>query len=102
MMLQYILDQNGRPRAEKWLLRWSEWMAKHKKQLRVGRTVVGQSTVSTVFLGLDHNFVKGPPILWETMVFGGKLDSYTERCSGSRRDAQAMHRRIVKKVKGQT
>ena len=29
------------------------------------------SVVSTVFLGLDHNFTEvGDPVLWETMVFG--------------------------------
>lgn len=28
------------------------------------------ATVSTVFLRFDHNWGGGPPILWETMVFG--------------------------------
>jgi len=36
--------------------------------------------VSTVFLGLDHNHTgKGPPILFETMVFGGPMDDYMRR-----------------------
>lgn len=31
--------------------------------------------VSTVFLGLDHNFSgRGDPVLFETMIFGGALD----------------------------
>lgn len=31
--------------------------------------------VSTVFLSTDHNFrFVGPPVLWETMVFGGPWD----------------------------
>lgn len=30
--------------------------------------------VSTIFLGLDHNFSGGEPILFETMIFGGPLD----------------------------
>ena len=31
--------------------------------------------VSTVFLGLDHNHSQeGPPILFETMIFGGEHD----------------------------
>lgn len=30
----------------------------------------GHTVVSTVFLGLDHNFGFGPPVLWETMLFG--------------------------------
>lgn len=30
--------------------------------------------VSTIFLGLDHNYSGGEPILFETMIFGGPLD----------------------------
>lgn len=30
--------------------------------------------VSTVFLGINHNFGQGKPILFETMIFGGSLD----------------------------
>lgn len=30
--------------------------------------------VSTVFLGTDHSFGVGPPLLFETLVFGGDLD----------------------------
>jgi hypothetical protein len=41
--------------------------------------------VSTVFLVIDHNhFPKlndGRPILFETMVFGGKYNEMCERCS---------------------
>lgn len=37
-------------------------------------------TVSTVFLGLNHNFGDGPPLLFETMAFGAeKLRSYTHK-----------------------
>jgi hypothetical protein len=36
--------------------------------------------VSTVFLGINHNFWgEGPPILFETMIFGGKMDEYQHR-----------------------
>lgn len=40
--------------------------------------------VSTVFLGLDHSFgLAGDrlPLLWETMIFGGKHDGYVDRYS---------------------
>lgn len=36
-------------------------------------------TVSTVFLGIDHSFRSGPPVLWETMVFGNSDDSRQTR-----------------------
>ena len=35
--------------------------------------------VSTVFLGMDHQFGDGPPLLFETMVFGGEQDQETMR-----------------------
>jgi len=36
--------------------------------------------VSTIFLGMDHNwFDDGPPLLFESMVFGGPLDGDTYR-----------------------
>ena len=30
--------------------------------------------VSTIFLGLDHQWGDGPPLLFETRIFGGKHD----------------------------
>jgi hypothetical protein len=37
--------------------------------------------VSTVFLGLNHNFGNGPPMLFETMIFGGRFDQEQWRYS---------------------
>lgn len=50
---------------------------------RVALTKLKKLTVSTVFLGLDHNW--GPedatPIVFETMIFGEpKFEEYEERC----------------------
>ena len=38
-------------------------------------------TVSTVFLGIDHRIWVGPPLLFETIIFGGQHDQYCERYS---------------------
>jgi hypothetical protein len=35
--------------------------------------------VSTVWLGLDHGLGRGPPLIFETMIFGGRQDEYQER-----------------------
>jgi hypothetical protein len=68
------------------LLIWGEWF-EHADR-RVAQTQVGPYWVSTVFLGLDHNFTgTGPPILFETMVFSS--DEEGER--GSPVDLE-MHR----------
>lgn len=47
----------------------------------VSKTQVADIEVSTVFLGIDHQFFAGPPLLFETMVFGGDLDQNCRRCS---------------------
>ena len=52
---------------------WAAWFEKFDRQ--VGRTMVGDLLVSTVFLGLDHNFYGGPPLLFESMVFKDGLDT---------------------------
>ena len=55
--------------------------------------------VSTVFLGMDHNFGgKGNPVLWETLVFGGPLDGEMDRYT-SKQEAIAGHKRMVERVK---
>ena len=64
----------------------------------VATDFVGEVKVSTVFLGVDHNFSnQGPPILFETMVFGGMLDREQQRYATWEK-AEAGHKRIVKKV----
>lgn len=49
--------------------KWFEATDRH-----IARTVVGPIEVSTVFLGIDHNYSRdpeSPPLLFETMIFGG-------------------------------
>lgn len=49
--------------------RWAKWF-EHAPDSRIARHTLDGITVSTVFLGADHNFSsQGPPILFETMVF---------------------------------
>lgn len=50
-----------------------EWATQFEDPLvrRVAYDEVGDVNVSTVFLGIDHNFDRsGPPLLFETMIFG--------------------------------
>lgn len=42
----------------------------NKEYRRVAQDYVGDIHVSTVFLPIDHGWGEGPPILFETMVFG--------------------------------
>ncbi len=45
----------------------------------IGKDQFGSVSVSTVFLGMDHSFSGGDPVLFETMIFGGEHDQYQER-----------------------
>jgi len=45
----------------------------------IGKDQFGSVSVSTVFLGIDHSFGGGDPVLFETMIFGGEHDQYQER-----------------------
>jgi hypothetical protein len=46
-----------------------EWAALHDQERHVGNTQVGPYWVSTVYLGLNHNWGDGPILIYETMVF---------------------------------
>lgn len=94
--LYYILDDAGNavPVPVAALAVW----AKRPHSSRVAREEIGDVLVSTIFLGIDHNFSEhGSPVLWETMVFGGAHDQAQERYT-SKTDALAGHARWVAKV----
>ena len=97
-MTKYILNDLGEPVVENDLHKWGEWFQKSNRS--VCRTAFNEGYVSTVFLGLDHNYSGiGGPVLWETMVFGGAMDQHQVRCNGNREQAEAMHQRVVDMVK---
>lgn len=74
--------------------KWEKWFRNINNRL-VGHTDVGALRVSTVCLGTDMRFMtKGPPILFETMIFGLLEDDYQERCC-TWEEAEAMHQRGV-------
>ena len=80
------------------LLKWARRLETAERI--VARDEVGEVTVSSVFLGLDYNFSSiSPPLLFETMVFGGSLDGEQERYP-TWEEAEAGHARWVEKVRG--
>lgn len=60
-----IYDRQGNP------ISITEWcrLLRDTAYQHVAVTVVGEAVVSTVWLGLDHSFGHGPPMIFETMVF---------------------------------
>jgi hypothetical protein len=92
----WILDDKGRP-IQADLFTWARWFGSRERV--VAQETIGQNMVSTIFLGIDHSFTdEGPPILWETMTFGAKLNQHQLRCAGSREQAEAMHEEMVRLV----
>ena len=78
------------------LLAWAKWFESADR--KVAHTCKGKVRISTVFLGLDHSFGHGRPLLFETMVFGGSLDEEQERCT-TWEEAEIMHNQMIEKVK---
>jgi len=77
----------------------SKCFAKHVDRV-VAKTQIGEVGISTVFLGIDHRYDGGgPPLLFETMIFGGEHDKYQERYS-SWDEAEAGHKKVVELVRG--
>ena len=76
---------------------WGKWIEKVNRH--VGDYKRRGVRVSTVFLGLDHRYYgKGKPILFETIVFGGKLDGEQERyCTW--KEAESGHREMIERIK---
>lgn len=97
--VMYILKGKV-PVREPDLLRWAEWFEKADRE---GERVVGKFehqgvTVSTVFLGCDHGFGAGPPMLFETMIFGGQFDEALWRFA-TWDEAEAHHMATCKTVR---
>ena len=94
----YILDEAGRVVLAKRPVEWSRWFENNSNRI-VGNDTFGDVRVSTVFLGIDHGFGAGPLVLWETMIFGGKLDGEQRRYT-SREDAIRGHEEMCALVQG--
>lgn len=48
--------------------------------------------VSTVWLGIDHNFARrGPPVIFETMVFAGGMSDLDQKRYSTEAEARAGH-----------
>lgn len=100
----YTLDERGEVVGTDDVMKWGLWMEHADRDQaggrRVGGTQVGDYWVSTVFLGLDHNWGGGPPVLWETMIFPTPEEDgeYQERYS-SKEDAIEGHEKAVEYAK---
>jgi len=98
MATYYNLNELGEPEPAT-LLTWRTDPT-GSQDWRLAKTVIGEVTVSTLFMGIDANPNRyaGRPILWETMVFGGPLDGEQFRYE-TRQQAHAGHEVMCAKVR---
>lgn len=99
MSRHYILKGKFPQRAT--LMEWAEWMDENNGSTHVAHDMFGLILISTIFLGKDHNYLSyNPkfPILFETMIFGGKYDEYQDRYI-SWDEAEMGHAKAVQLVK---
>lgn len=108
MSKYYILDGKT-PVVEPDLKKWCVWMEAHQGEQIVRQDFVTPKDadglledvyVSTVFLAFDHNVFNdsGPPLLFETMVFGGPHDQEQRRCT-TWEEAEQIHAEMIALVK---
>jgi len=97
MSYYYTLDENGNPVPVSDVLAWA------RRYETADRVVArdelpGGMLVSTLFLGLDHNFFGDRPLLFETMVFAGDFDDLDCERYSTRDEALAGHARALARL----
>lgn len=81
---------------------WGRFFNSPERHL--AKDLVGEHFVSTVFLGMDHSFLDGPPLWFETMVFCQKEHhncQWDDECRRYSTHAEALagHQKIIKELK---
>jgi len=93
MTQKYILKGKKAIPCHDTIIEWAQWWSNANRVVK--QTEVAPSvTVSTVFLGLDHQFGDGDPLLFETLVIGGHRNGEMDRYS-TWDEAVREHDRIV-------
>jgi len=93
-------DKEGNPLE---LMEWARMFETEEARAsykRVAETTLPNGRwVSTVWLGIDHSFGSGPPLIFETMVFSSKKDMNDLDCDRYSTEAQAKqgHERMCAK-----
>jgi hypothetical protein len=80
------------------MMEWAKWIETTSRH--VADEYIAGIRVSTVFLGIDHNYsMSGRPVLFETMIFikGWTEDEQWRYCTYV--DAEVGHKKIVEDIK---
>ena len=90
----YYIMENMRPRRAQFF-EYAAWYETHDRT--IDRTKIGDVLVSTVFRGVDRSRGDGPPLIFETRVYGRIFDGET-RCYATLGEAKCGHHDIVAAV----
>lgn len=93
-MSEYYIENDGKTVSVD-VQTWAREFDRANRQ--VARDTISGSEISTVFLGIDHSYGV-PPLLYETLVFGGSLDQEMKRYT-TREEAVAGHAEMVERVR---
>jgi hypothetical protein len=93
MTERYILNEKGEHVLCPDLFEWARFIEDIGAR-RLAFDKIGDVRISTVFLGIDHAFGFGPPVLWETIIFRGPAAGASQRYR-SREEALAGHAEMV-------
>jgi hypothetical protein len=79
--LYYILHADHTVTSTTDVIEWArQFEGSHYRRVALTNAKY-RAEVSTVFLGIDHSLSNGPPLLFETMVFGGPMHNNQVRYS---------------------
>lgn len=97
----YKLDENKNAipcSAKEW--GWQRQVMTRTNTKHVAEEQIGDFWISTVWLGINHQYGNGKPLIFETMVFKNEsgIDAYCDRYS-TWKEAEEGHKRAVEWVK---
>ena len=91
----WIFDEQGEPKAVG-IFEYIRWARNNSNALR--KDAVGRVEISTVLLMVSSSMFEQPPLIFETMIFGGEHDQYQYRYA-TKAEAIAGHERAVQLVR---
>ena len=78
---------------------FKEFMSEIKNRI-IACSKINDVSISTIFMGYDHRHkIIGEPILFETMIFGGKYSGYQARYR-TLDEAKDGHKEVVNSLRG--
>lgn len=92
---KYIMNKDGSIQEEPDTIKWAWWFENNQRTIQKTTSKKMGIMVSTVFLGIDHNFSnRGEPLVFETMIFGGEHDGWCARAS-TKDEAERYHKHAI-------